>query len=433
MNNDEIRQIIHENEIRWIQIHFTDLFGKSRVLHIPANRFLEDDILEHGIGFDGSSIGLANVEKSDMIAIPDAKTFLVLPHETDEAMILADIYDASIQKSSVDPRRALKNAVKTVNENGFNAIKISPEIEFFVLEQGTEDSYNINSNEGYFCPPPLDNAKKYRKTLSDLLIDSKYNVKYQHHENGKYQHEIEIKSLDAVDAADFCIYFKYLAREVANRNDMQVTFMPKLFSQESGNGMHAHVSIYKNGENMFLDKNDEYNLSQTARYFIGGLLKHSRSIAAIANPTVNSYKRLVPHFEAPIYIAWAQYNRSSLIRIAAKKNIDVEIRNADPLANPYLFFAAIIHAGFDGIKKKIEYRPVEKNIYKMTKEELKSYGIDKLPSNLLEALEELENDDTLKQAIGRTLIETYIEKKKEEWKQYMSEISELDHKYYFNY
>lgn len=433
MNNDEIRQIIHENEIRWIQIHFTDLFGKSRVLHIPANRFLDDDILEHGIGFDGSSVGLADVEKSDMIAIPDAKTFLVLPHETDEAMIVADIYDASIQKSSVDPRRALKNAVKTVNENGFNTIKISPEIEFFVLEQSTEDSYNINSNEGYFCTPPLDNAKKYRKTLSNLLLDSKYNVKYQHHENGKYQHEIEIKSLDAIDAADFCVYFKYLAREVANFNDMKVTFMPKLFSQESGNGMHAHVSIYKNGENAFLDKNDEYNLSQTARYFIGGLLKHSRSIAAIANPTVNSYKRLVPHFEAPIYIAWAQYNRSSLIRIAAKKNVDVEIRNADPLANPYLFFAAIIHAGLDGIKKKIEYRPVEKNIYKMTKEELKSYGIDRLPNNLLEALEELENDDALKQAMGRTLIETYIEKKREECKQYMSEISELDHKYYFNY
>lgn len=432
MNNDEIKQIIHENKIRWIQIHLTDLFGKSRVLHIPANRFLEDDILESGIGFDGSSVGLANIEKSDMIAMPDTETFLVLPHETDEARILADVYDPSMQKSSVDPRRALKNAVKTVNENGFNAIKISPEIEFFVLGQSTEGSYNINSNEGYFCSPPLDNAKEYRKTLSDLLLDSGYNVKYHHHENGKYQHEIEIKSLDAIDAADFCIYFKYLAREVANLNGIQVTFMPKLFSKESGNGMHAHVSIYKDEENMFLDRNDEYNLSQTARYFIGGLLKHSRSISAIANPTINSYKRLVPHFEAPIYIAWAQHNRSSLIRIAAKKNVDVEIRNADPSANPYLFFAAIIHAGFDGIKKKIEYEPVEKNIYKMTKEELKSYGIDKLPSNLLEALEELENDDTLKQAIGGKLIETYIEKKREEWKQYMSEISGLDYKYYFN-
>lgn len=432
MNADKTKRLIEKNNIQWIQAHFTDLLGRLRVLHMPAKGFLEEDILKHGFGFDGSSVGLTSIENSDMLAMPDEKTFLVLPHEENEARILADICDTSLQPFPADPRHILKQAVEKATMHGFDAIKISPEMEFSVLTKNREELYGINRNEGYFASSPLDDAKEYRKKLSDLLLESGYNVKYHHHETGKCQHEIEIKELDAVDAADFCIYFKYLAREIASRNDLQITFMPKPFPQEAGNGMHAHISLYLMGKNMFLDENDKNNLSQTARYFIGGILEHSRSIAAISNPTVNSYKRLIPNFEAPVHIAWAQHNRSSLIRIAAKKNIDVEIRNADPSTNPYLFFAAIIHAGIDGIKRKIEYEPVEKDIYKMTEEELKIYGIKKLPANLFEALEEFENDDFLKQAIGKEASELFIEKKKEEFRKYMQELTDLDYEFYFN-
>ena len=432
MNQEEIKQIVEKNNIGWIQAHFTDLFGRIKVLHISADNFIKEDMLNCGFGFDGSSAGFADVEKSDIIAMPDAETFLILPHEKNEARILADIYDTSLQRLTVDPRYALKKAVENAKNFGFDTIKISPEMEFFVLDENKRGFYEINENEGYFSPPPSDNAKEYRRNLSDLLMNSGYNIKYHHHENGRYQHEIEIKSLEAVDAADFCIYFKYLAREVASLDNLQVTFMPKLFSRESGNGMHAHISLYQMGKNVFLDENDGYHLSQTARYFIGGILEHSKGMTALANPTVNSYKRLTPNFEAPVHIAWAQHNRSGLIRIAARKNIDIEIRNADPSANPYLFFASIIHSGLDGIKRKIVYEPVEKNIHNMNKEELKNYEINKLPTNLIEALEELEKDDVLKRAMGRELIERYVKKKREEWQRYMSEITDVDYKFYFN-
>jgi glutamine synthetase len=207
--------------------------------------------------------------------------------------------------------------------------------------------------------------------------------------------------------------------------------MPKPFSDDAGNGMHAHVCFFKKGKNVFQDDSDEYRLSQTARYFIGGILDHARGMAAIANPTLNSYKRLIPNFEAPIYIAWAQHNRSSLVRIPARKNIDIEIRNPDPAANPYLLFSAMIHAGIDGIKKKIEYTPISKNIYRLSERD-KSLGIKKLPTNLHEALEELESDDVIKNAIGKDTIDMFIKYKQKEWQQYIAETTDLEYKLYFH-
>lgn len=432
MNNDRIKQLIQKNNISWIQIHFTDLFGGLRILHIPSKRFLKDQVLKYGSGFDGFSVGLTNVENSDLISIPDEKTFLVLPHEKNEARIFADIYNTNRIPFDIDPRYTLKKAVNIVKKHGFDSIRISPEMEFFVLPQHRGENYEINNSGGYLSPPPIDNAKEYRRKISDLLLQSNYSIKYHHHENAKYQHEVEIKSLEAIDAADFCIYFKYLAREIANRENLQVTFMPKPFTHEAGNGMHAHISLNNNEKNMFFDKKNKFNLSKTARYFIGGIMEHAKGLAAITNPTVNSYKRLMPNYEAPIYIAWAQHNRSSLLRIAAKKNVDVEIRNADPSSNPYLFFSAVIYSGLDGIKNKIEYKPIEKNIYTMSKNELKKNDINKLPTNLFEALEEFEKDDVLKKAIGKRLSEIYIRKKKEEFQKYMSEVTNLDYNFYYN-
>jgi glutamine synthetase len=430
MDNNSIKKQIEKNDIQWIQLHFTDLIGRLRVVHIPSKQFIKN-VLNDGSGFDGSSVGIATVEKSDMIAMPDPQTFLVLPHEKNEARVIANILDSSKQPFFGDPRNILLKAKKELLNQGFDEIRFSPEIEFYVLDECEEGRYESNEKHGYFSPSPLDNVKAYRKTLSEMVLNSGYDVKYHHHESGKYQHEVEINELDVIDAADYCIYFKYLAKEIASLYKLVATFMPKPFSFDAGSGLHAHIAFYKKQQNIFYDKNDPYKLSQTARYFIGGILEHARGMAAIANPTLNSYKRLIPNFEAPIYIAWARYNRSSLIRIPAKKNIDVEIRNADPAANPYLFFAAVLYAGLDGIKKKIQYEPTEKNIYKMS-EEFKKLKIQKLPTNLSEALEELEKDDVIVRGIGKETVELFIEKKMKDWQQYIGEITDLEYKLYFH-
>lgn len=432
MNKKKISELIDKKCINWIQIHFTDLIGGLRVLHIPADQFLGDNILSKGINFDGSSVGFRKVERSDMLAVPDPKTFKLLPHEKDEAMIRADLYDTEYKPYRAGPRNILKKAVAQAKKAGYEEVLISPEMEFCCFYKSLEQENDFREGVRYFSSPPLDDVKEYRKKLSNVLMESGYQVKYHHHEKGKFQHEIEVKSLEAVTAADFCSYFKYAAREIATLFNLDITFMPKPRSEEAGSGMHAHITFYKKKRNMFFDENNPYHLSQTALYFIGGVLEHSRAIAAIANPTLNSYKRLIPHFEAPIYIAWDQYNRSSLVRIPAKKNVDVEIRNADPAANSYLFFAALIFAGLDGIKKKITYEPVSKNIYKMTDEEIKKHRIKRLPTNLMEALEEFNKDSVLMDGIGRDAADLYIEKKTNEWHRYMGEITDLDYRFYFH-
>ncbi len=432
MSESKIKELIDNKTIKWIQVHFTDLLGGLRVLHIPADRFLSDDILSKGINFDGSSVGFRRVEKSDMIALPDQETFKLLPYEKDEAMIRANLYDTKYDLYRACPRNILKKAIEIAKKNGFDNVMISPEMEFSCFNKSTEEENNLKESISYFAPPPLDNLKEFRKKLSDVLMESGYQVKYHHHEKGIYQHEIEVKELGALDAADFCSYFKFVAREIASSFNIDITFMPKPLSKEAGSGMHAHIALYNKGKNMFLDNSNQYNLSKTALYFIGGVLEHSRGMAAFANPTLNSYKRLIPHFEAPIYIAWDQYNRSSLIRIPAIKNVDIEVRNADPATNPYLFFSALIYAGLDGIKKKISYEPVSRNIYQMTDEEIKKFSIKQLPTNLMESLEELQKDTALINGIGKDAADLFIEKKINEWNRYMGEITDLDYRFYFH-
>jgi len=425
----EDKEALKDTDIKWVQIHFTDLLGKLRVSHFSFHEFL--NIKRDGFNFDGSSMGLTLVEKSDLVAVPDNKTFLILPHLEREARIMANIFDISLKPHFACSRYILLKAIEKLKRQGFDKMKTSPEMEFYILNECKEE-YGIEKRDGYFASPSFDKAKEYRKELSEALIKSGYPIRYHHHEVGRNQHEIEIKNLDTMEAADFCIFFKYLAREIAKMHGFKITFMPKPFLDDAGSGMHLHITLLKKDKNIFYDKDDRYGLSQIARYFIGGVLEHARSIAAIANPTINSYKRLVPEFEAPCYVAWGKYNRSGLIRIPAKKEIDIEIRIADPAANPYLLYAAIIHAGIDGIKKKIEYEPIEKNIYAMDKKEMRRRGIKKLPSTLIEAIEELENDETLRDGIGKDAIELFIYKKRSEWKKYASEVTDLDYKFYFN-
>ncbi len=428
--NKNIESQFKENNVSWIQLHFTDLIGRLRSLHMPAETFL-DSVMDDGIGLDGSSVGFAKVEKSDMIVKPDPDSFMLLPHEKDEARFIGEIHGLDGKTFVADPRNVLKKAVGYAKDNGFDEIKISPEMEFYVLLEHGEQEAKIVEQQGYFAPPSLDDCKNYRKTLSEFLLECGYPVKYHHHEVGLYQHEVEIGDLNALSAADYCMFFKYLARETARLYDFLVTFMPKPFSDDAGNGMHAHCCFYKNGKNMFQDDSDDLRLSQTARYFIGGILEHARGMAALANPTLNSYKRLIPNFEAPIYVAWAMHNRSSLVRIPARKSIDVEVRNPDPAANPYLLFAAMIHAGIDGIKKKIEYDAIPENIYKMS-EKTKDLGIKKLPTNLHESLEELESDDVIKRAIGKEAVELFTKYKSKEWQHYIADTTDLEYRLYFH-
>ena len=432
LNQQHIKKEIEMHHIRWVQIHFTDLMGGLRVFHIPANRFIKDDVLTKGSRFDGSSVGFRKVERSDMIAIPDPDTFLILPHLNGEALIRANLFDVDLNAYRAGPRHILIRATEIAKSQGFDSIKISPEIEFYVFNHNVNKFTEIKENQGYFIAPPLDIAKEYRNKLSDILMTCGYPVKYHHHESGKSQHEIEISDLATIPAADFCSFFKFLSRDIATTYNFDITFMPKPFSNEAGSGLHAHITMLKKEKNMFADENDPFGLTQTARYFIGGILAHSRGIAAIANPTLNSYKRLIPHYEAPIYLAWAPHNRSSLIRIPSNKNISIEVRNADPAANPYLLFSALIHAGLDGVKKKINYEPITTNIYKMSENEIKEHNIQRLPTNLMEALEEFRHDMVLTDAIGRDGAELFIDTKTQEWHNYMGEITDQDYKYYFH-
>ncbi len=435
MSAEALYQLVQDGDINWIQVHITDLYGGLRVVHFPAKRFLESDILSSGFGFDGSSVGFKSVEKSDMIAIPDPESFRLLPHEADEALIRADLFETDGSPCSGDPRQMLKAAVASVKKAGFDAVKFSPEMEFHCFApdvNGTEGAYGPRANNGYFVAPPSDDVKEYRKELSEMLLEMNYPVKYHHHECGASQHEVEITGLDAVSAADFCVLFKFLARELASLYGIQVTFMPKPVADEAGNGMHAHMLFEKDGKNAFFDETDSYRLSQTARYFIGGVLDHSAGLAAIANPIVNSYKRLVPNYEAPIYIAWAGHNRTSLIRIAAKKNVDVEVRNADPAANIYLFYAGLLHAGLDGIAKKTSYEPIERNIYAMSDEQIAAHNIRRMPEDLPHALEALESDEVLLKSLGADAMRRYIDGKRLETREFNAQITEADFEFFFN-
>jgi len=462
---EEAKRILEESNIRWVQGHFVDITGNLRVFSMPAKTYLDDTIWEQGVGFDGSSVkGFVNVENSDMIALPDPSTMLALPwlYGGDEARVVMDVVDVNTYEYFPgDPRHIARRAVQVIKKMGYGKLELSPELEFYAfkkssipesgknelltLMQGEEQIpkgkhpvLGIKEKEGYFASPPIDSAELFRNTLSEALMHSGIDVKYHHHEGGAWQQEIEIKMLpDAVKAGDASIFFKYLAKIMGSMNNLLITFMPKPLPTDAGNGMHVHMELFKNKKSAFFDKDEKYMLSQTARYFIGGILEHAKGMTVITDPTTNSYKRLIPNFEAPINIAWAVYNRSALVRIpnkAGKNNsIDIEARHPDPSANPYLTFAVLIHAGMDGIKKKIDPgEPVEKNIYSMNKRDLKKYDIKRLPRTLHEAIEEFESDEVVQRALGKHASQAFIDIKEKEWDEFLSQLSTWDYRKYFN-
>ncbi len=420
---DDVRRIVKEEKIDFIRLQFVDILGTMKNIAITADEL--DKALANEMMFDGSSIeGFVRIEESDMYLRPVPSSFVVMPwfenHKV--ARMICDIYRPDNTPFQGDPRYVLRKAITEAKDMGFDFF-VGPECEFFLFHNDEHDNPTTNTHDeaSYFDLAPIDNGEIARIDMVKTLLQMGFNVEAAHHENAPGQHEIDFKYSDALHSADNIITFKLVVKVVAKKNDLHATFMPKPLNNECGSGMHCNMSLFKDGKNAFYDENDEKGLSQDAYYFIGGLIKHAKGMTAITNPIVNSYKRLVPGYEAPVYIAWSPGNRSPLIRVPSARGIGtrIELRHPDPSCNPYLALAVMLSAGLDGIKNKIE--PPEttvQNIYDMTEEQLKQTGIEKLPSDLNEALEELLKDELVVKTLGEHVVENYVKAKKIEWNEY---------------
>ncbi|MDF7636826.1 type I glutamate--ammonia ligase [Leuconostocaceae bacterium ESL0958] len=442
-----IRQKVKEEQVEFIRVTFTDVLGTIKNVEVPVSQL--DKVLNNDLMFDGSSIeGFVRINESDMYLYPDLSTFLIFPWATDEhggkvARLIADVYTADRQPFAGDPRIALKKAVAAAERDGFTAFNVGTEPEFFLFktdDQG-KPTMELNDSGSYFDLAPLDRGEHVRREIVLTLEKMGFRVEAAHHEVAAGQHEVDYEYTDAVDAADKIQTFKLVVKTIARQNGYYATFMPKPVAGVNGSGMHTNMSLFKGDQNVFNGSGDRHDerlgLSDTAMHFLGGLLEHAPAITAIANPTVNSYKRLTPGFEAPVYVAWSASNRSPMVRVPASRGqaTRLELRTVDPTTNPYTVLAAILAAGLDGIEQKLEpAAAVDKNIYLMDATERKRAGIRDLPDTLLAALTELEQDDLLIDAIGVHIIDKFIEAKKIEYTAYRQFVSqwELDH-YFLDY
>jgi glutamine synthetase len=420
-----------------IMLHFVDLLGALRGRTVPASE--AESVLKDGVGFDGSSIsGYVSIHESDMVMKPDVSTFAVLPHYFyDKAVVsfLCDIYKPDGKRFESDSRYICSQKVEHARNNGYSPTAAA-ELEFYLVEKDTSNGllpveHRIADNPGrYFdISPDKDITETFRMDLSDTLSSMGIIVERQHHEVGSAQNEITFQYSNPVTTSDNITRYKLAAKAVADRKyNWTATFMPKPLFGKAGNGMHVHLGLFSgnNGKNLFFDPKGYACLSQTCRYFIGGLLEHARAISAVASPGVNSYKRLVPGYEAPVYLAWSRKNRSALIRVPeyfpGKENeARIEYRSPDALCNPYLTYSVLLEAGLEGIRKKIEPGdPVDENLYHLSDSRRRELGIRTLPTTLKEALDEWSSDDICVKALGKDSAEKYHELKMEEWRQYAS-------------
>lgn len=442
-----------KGEIFQYDIWITDLFGYLKIFTL---RDLRDHHMVEGIGFDGSSVPFfGEVNESDFVAIPDPSTMRLYPWKINgkqAAFVIANIYEGySLKRSPLDSRYVTERLQRELNKRRLRAL-VSPEMEFFLFRKGNHMKKSlpiereegiIHPKQGYFQYPPIDMLYEYRVELLNVLDKVGLAPRKHHHEVGSGQVEINISESDPLVTCDNVQIFKFMAKNVADKMGLQATFMPKPLDDDNGSGMHIHVSLWRDNVNIFHDPNDDYaKLSQVARYFIGGVLYHAEALSAIVAPTINSYKRLIPGFEAPTYICWGRKNRSALIRVPlyhAKEShryafgTRIEVRFPDPLANPYLAISAIIYAGLHGIDKKIDPGdPLDANTYHLSRRMLEELNIRELPPTLLHAIEFLESDDYLKRMLGRELIEKYIEEKRKEWFDYSRYITEWEYRRYFH-
>lgn len=428
-SREDIISVIKEENVKFIRLQFTDMFGTFKNVDITDSQL--EKALNNEIMFDGSSIeGFVRIEESDMYLRPDLNTFVILPWGFSQGKIarfICDVYNPDGSPFEGDPRYVLKKALKEASDMGYSAFNVGPECEFFLFltDEKGDATITTQDNAGYFDLAPVDLGESARRDMVMALQDMGFEIEASHHEVAPGQHEIDFKYADALTTADNIMTFKMVVKVIAQRHGLHATFMPKPIFGINGSGMHTNMSLFKENENAFFDSNRELELSRDAYYFIGGIMKHIREISAITNPLVNSYKRLVPDYEAPVYIAWSARNRSPLIRIPAKRGMGTraELRSPDPSANPYLALAACLTAGLEGIKNKIQPpAPIDKNIFAMTKAERVKEGITNLPGSLEEAVRELENSSLAKKILGDHIFETYVEAKHIEWDNYRTKV-----------
>ena len=435
MNNytrEDILRIVEEEDVGFIRLQFTDIFGTMKNIAITSSQL--EKALDNQIMFDGSSIeGFARVEESDMYLHPDLNTFEIFPWRPQQgkvARLICDVYKQDGTPFESDPRYILKKVIKDVREMGYE-FNVGPECEFFLFHTDDDGLPTTLSHDsaGYFDLGPLDLGENARRDMVLTLEEMGYEIESSHHEAAPAQHEIDFRYDEALTTADNIMTFKLVVKTIAKRHGLHATFMPKPKYGINGSGMHINMSLSRDGINIFQDAKDEHGLSKEAYCFIGGIMKHMKAITFITNPIVNSYKRLTPGYEAPVYIAWSEKNRTPLIRIPGSRGeyTRVELRSPDPSANPYLALAVCLAAGIDGIRQGImPPKSVNRNIYEMTEEERKIFGIDKLPRSLNEAAREFEKDAYIQEVLGEDLSRKYIEAKTREYQEYRGQVTEWE-------
>jgi glutamine synthetase len=431
----DVKQIVEDRDVRFIRLWFTDVLGQLKSFSIHKEEL--DDAFEGGMGFDGSSItGFNPIEESDMIAMPDPETFAVLPWRPDDkatARMFCDIKVPGGDPYEGDPRWILRRSLERMRSLGFENFYVGPELEYFYFRSAdTSEPPQVLDRGGYFDLTTLDAGSDLRRETVLALEQLGIHVEYSHHEVGPSQHEVDMRYAEALKMADDCMTYRITVKEYAMKYGFYATFMPKPLYGENGSGMHTHQSLFKEGRNAFFDADDQYYLSGVAKSFIAGQLKHAREISALFAQWVNSYKRLVPGFEAPVYVAWSRRNRSALIRVplyhpGKEQATRCEIRSPDPACNPYLCFAALLQAGLDGIEKGYELpEPMEKNLYHLSPDERRRLGIEELPETLGEAIELAAESELVLKTLGEHTFTRLVEIKRQEWDDYRSQLSQWE-------
>ena len=438
---EDIIRIVKEEDIEFIRMQFTDIFGQLKNVALTASQV--EKAVNNQIMFDGSSIeGFVRIDESDQYLYPDLDSFVVFPWRPQHgkvARLICDVYNPDGTPFVGDPRSVLKKVLKKAESMGYDAFNVGPEAEFFLFQTDEEGKPTTKTNDeaGYFDLGPLDHGEGTRREICLALEQMGYEIEASHHEVAEGQHEIDFKYADALKAADNIMTFKLAVKTLAQKNGLHATFMPKPIFGVNGSGMHTNMSLFKNGKNVFYDANGEKGLSKEAYSFIAGLLAHVKGMAAVTNPLVNSYKRLVPGYEAPCYLAWSASNRSALIRIPAARgqSTRVELRSPDPACTPYQELAVCLAAGLDGIEKgMVPPAEITENIFAMDADARKAHGIESLPGSLEEAIKAMQEDQLILDTLGEHVAANYIEGKMKEWDEYRTRVSSWEReKYIINY
>ncbi|MFD2045735.1 type I glutamate--ammonia ligase [Ornithinibacillus salinisoli] len=433
----EVLKRIEEENVKFIRLQFTDMLGTIKNVEIPLSQL--DKALDNKMMFDGSSIeGFVRIEESDMYLYPDIDTFVVFPWTSEKgrvARFICDIYNPDGTPFEGCPRYNLKRNLQKMEALGFDAFNIGTEPEFFLfkLDEKGEPSLELNDHGGYFDLAPTDLGENCRRDIVLELEEMGFEIEASHHEVAPGQHEIDFKYSDAVKHADDIQTFKLVVKTIARKHNLHATFMPKPLFGVNGSGMHVNMSLFKGKDNAFYDTSGDMELSDTAYQFIAGIIKHATNFTAVTNPTVNSYKRLVPGYEAPCYVAWSGSNRSPLMRIPNSRGLStrVEVRSVDPSANPYMALSVLLAAGLDGVENKLTPpSAVDRNIYVMNKAEREENGVKDLPATLMDALVELQKDEIIINALGEHLFEHYIEAKEIEWDMFRTTVHPWEREQY---